>query len=55
MHKARILANVYYWNRVYKEGGYDNEPYPMHIPKEWALEIISEEEYDMLLKMSKGE
>ena len=53
MHKARILANVYYWNRVYKEGGYDNEPYPMNVPKEWALEIISEEEYNMLVELTK--
>ena len=53
MHKARILANVYYWNNVYKKGGYDNEPYPMNIPKEWALEIIDEEEYNMLLELTK--
>ena len=53
MHKARILANVYYWNRVYKEGGYDNEPYPMSVPKEWALEIIDEEEYNMLVELAK--
>lgn len=48
MHKARALANVYYWNKVYKKGNFDNEPFPMHIPKEWALEIIDEEEYIML-------
>lgn len=48
MHKARALANVYYWNNVYKKGNFDNEPFPMHIPKEWALEIIDEEEYEML-------
>ena len=51
MHKARILASVYYWNNVYKKGGYDNEPYPMNVPKEWALDIISEEEYDMLVNL----
>ena len=55
MHKARALANVYYWNKVYKKGNYDNEPFPMNIPKEWALEIIDEEEYNMLLSLTKKE
>lgn len=55
MHKARALANVYYWNNVYKKGNFDNEPFPMHIPKEWALEIIDEEEYNMLLKLANKE
>lgn len=53
MHKARILANVYYWNKVYKKGGYDNMPYPMHMPKEWALEVVDEEEYNMLVELTK--
>ena len=54
MHKARALANVYYWNKVYLR----HEPssvYKMYIPKEWALEIISEEEYEMLYKLTKRE
>ena len=49
MHKARILANVYYWNQVYLKGGYSNDAYEMRVPKEWALEIIDEDEYNMLL------
>lgn len=53
MHKARTLANVYFWNKVYKKGNFDNEPFPMLMPKEWALEIIDEEEYNMLLELSK--
>ena len=53
MHKARVLANVYYWNKVYKKGGYDNEPYLMNMPKEWALEIINEDEYNMLIELTK--
>ncbi|MGL5749471.1 MAG: radical SAM peptide maturase, CXXX-repeat target family [Paraclostridium sp.] len=52
MHKARALANVYYWNKLYKK--IDNDDiFKMHIPKEWALEIISEDEYNMLLELSK--
>ena len=49
MHKAKILANVYYWNQVYLKGGYSNPAYEMRVPKEWALEIIDENEYNMLL------
>lgn len=52
MHKARILANVYYWNKVFEDGNFDDEPYPMLVPKEWALNIISEEEYNMLLDLA---
>ncbi len=52
MHKARALANVYYWNSIYKKVGAENR-FEMNIPKEWALEIISEEEYEMLLELTK--
>lgn len=44
MHKARVLANVYYWRRR-------GEEFPLNVPKEWALEIISEEEYEKLKNM----
>jgi len=48
MHKARVLANVYYW----RLRGID---YPMNCPKEWAIEIIGEEEYEKLNSMKVGE
>ena len=48
MHKARVLANVYYW----RLRGVD---YPMNCPKEWAVEIIGEEEYEKLNSMKVGE
>lgn len=44
MHKARSLANVYYWRRM----GVD---FPLNCPKEWAVEIIGEEEYEKLNMM----
>ena len=46
MHKARSLANVYYWNKVGK-------PMQMHCPEEWAVPIIGEEEYNMLKEVSE--
>ena len=53
MHKAISMANVYYWNKLYKYLGID-KTFEMHIPKEWALEIIDENEYNYLLTLSKG-
>lgn len=44
MHQARILANSYYWNKLYKKLGIDKH-FDLNIPKEWAIEIISEKEY----------
>ena len=44
MHKARILANVYHWRRM----GLD---YPMNCPKDWAIPIIGEEEFEKLNNM----
>lgn len=47
MHKARALANVYYWNRVYQKRG-EAKVMENHCPREWALEIITREELKML-------
>jgi uncharacterized protein len=52
MHKARVLANVYYWNKIYKKYNI-NKNFKMNCPKEWALEIISKEEYEMLYNLTK--
>ena len=52
MHKARSLANVYFWNKYYKKSNTD-KVFKMYCPKEWALEIIGIEEYNMLLSLSE--
>lgn len=51
MHKARSLANVYYWNKYYRKNNMDKH-FEMHLPKEEALKFISEDEYNMLLELS---
>ena len=51
MHKARSLANVYYWNKRYKKNNEDKKYY-MWCPKEWAIPIIGENEYKYLLDIS---
>lgn len=47
MHKARALANVYYWNKYYRQKGYTKRKIN-YCPKEWALKIIDENEWNML-------
>lgn len=53
MHKARALANVYYWNKYYKLKGIDKRM-KNYCPKDWALQIISEEEYDKLNRLAEN-
>lgn len=47
MHKARSLANVYFWNMYYYLNRIDKVFY-MNLSKEEALKFISEDEYNML-------
>ena len=51
MHKARVLANVYYWNKYYRQNNIQKRM-KNYCPKEWALDIISEEEYNMLNELA---
>ena len=52
MHKARVLANAYYWNNLYRKRG-DTARYRLDIPDAWALEIIPYAELSMLQSISK--
>ena len=47
MHKARALANAYFWNKYYRKNKI-NKRMKLYIPKEWALEIITEKEWNLL-------
>ena len=53
MHQAASLANVYLLNKLYKKLNIDRQ-FKMYIPKDWALNIIDEQEYSMLLELSQG-
>lgn len=53
MHKARVLANIYYWNKLYKLLNL-NKTFKFNIPKEWALNIISEKEYNELIEIERS-
>lgn len=52
MHRGRVLANVYYWNNYYKKYGIDKY-FDLWIPRQWALKIISEDEYNELVSLVK--
>ena len=52
MHKARALANVYFWNKYYRKR-VSNQRFKCYVPEDWALNIISKEEYDMLIALSE--
>lgn len=53
MHQARALANIYFWNKIYIKNN-ENKHMLCYVPKEWAIPIIGEEEYNMLIKLSGG-
>lgn len=52
MHKARTMANYWYWNTLYHKLGLEKRA-EVKIPRDWALEIIPEEEFELLLELSK--
>lgn len=53
MHKARTLAVSYIWNTWFRK---TNQPdrFELHIPRDWALQIVSEEEWERLERLAKG-
>lgn len=52
MHKARSLANVYFWNTWYRKINSDKR-FEMHCPEDWALQIVSKEEYNNLKQLTE--
>lgn len=52
MHQARVLANVYYWNRIFRLN-HRPDVFANHVPDDWALKIIGEDELAMLKKLEE--
>lgn len=52
MHKARVLANSYFWNKWYRKRG-EPQRFKLYIPEDWALEIIDKDEFEMLKKLAE--
>lgn len=51
MHRAEALANVYYWNKKYIKEGREKR-FPLFLEQKHALQLVTEEEYDLLLLIS---
>ncbi len=51
MHKARVLANVYFWNKLYRKLELSKR-YAFHVPDHWALAIIDNDELEILKLIS---
>lgn len=47
MHQAQALGNCYYWNTLYKKLKI-NKIFINNVPEDWALQIISEQEWSEL-------
>ena len=53
MHKARVLANIYFWNSLYRKYNLVDR-FECNVPKPWAVEIIEDYEYEMLKEISSS-
>lgn len=53
MHKARVMANVYFWNSLYRKYNLPDR-FACNIPQEWALEIITKDEFDLLEALAEA-
>lgn len=51
MHKACVLALVYYWNSYFKKKGL-NRHVELWVPRQWAVPIICDKEYSELCKLT---
>ena len=54
VHRARSLANVYYWNMLYRQNGLPDR-FHRYLPDDIALQIISPEELALLNKLESTE
>lgn len=52
MHKARVMANCYFWNFCYIKD-HKNNAFRLNIPDKWALKIIDSDELNMLKELAK--
>lgn len=50
MHQARALANAYFWNKGYRLK-HQHKRHKLWIPEDWALKIISPDEWAMLKEL----
>lgn len=54
MHKARALANAYYWNKVFRKKC-EPKRFKIYVPEDWALKIVDLDEWTMLKRLESVE
>lgn len=52
MHKARVLAQCYHHNKLHLLDAV-HAPKPMYVPRDWAVAIVGETEYEMLRALER--
>ena len=52
MHQARVLAQCYHHNMLHRKDP-AHAPKAMHIPEDWAVEIVGREEYRRLVELAQ--
>lgn len=52
MHKARVMASAYYYNKLWRLTGDESLHFDINIPPEWALPIVGKQEYELLLALA---
>lgn len=52
MHKARVAANCYYWNSLYRKLGMSDR-FKLYLTKDECLKFMSEDEYTNLCKLQE--
>lgn len=50
-HKARVIANAYFWNKYYLKYNITDKIFYLFLPKEECLKFIDEEEYNMIIDL----
>lgn len=53
MHRARVLGNVYFWNKLYQKLGLDKK-FELNLDDETSLTIIDEDELKLLKSLVDG-
>ena len=53
MHKARSLANVYFWNKYFIKYNIP-QVFLLHLPVQEALKYVSKKELNLLLNLSNN-
>lgn len=54
MQKSRVLSTAYYWNSYYKKYPELEKHFDLYVPRDWAVPIVGEEEYEMLVELTKS-